>query len=84
MDIYAQITILFLIMLIGGYARKKDILNETLERGLSNFLLNITLPLLVINSFDFNFSKDMFNNIILALIYSIIAFIIAIILWSIL
>lgn len=80
MDIYAQITILFLIMLIGGYARKKDILNETLERGLSNFLLNITLPLLVINSFDFNFSKDMFNNIILALIYSIIAFIIAIIL----
>lgn len=78
MNIYVQISILFLIMIIGIYARKKKILNEELERGLSSFLLNITLPLLVINSFDFNYSKEMFNNIMMALIYSIIAFIIAI------
>ena len=78
MEIYKQIIILFLIIVVGFYARKKNILNEELNKGLSAFLINITLPLLVINSFDFKYSEEMINNIFKALIYSFLAFTITI------
>lgn len=79
MDLYSQIGVLFLIMLVGLYSRKKNILNDELNKGLSTFLMNITLPLLIINSFDFQYSQEMLNNILKALIYSFLAFIITII-----
>lgn len=71
-----QIIILFILMAVGFYARKKMIMNDTLSKGLSNILINIALPALIISSFTFEFSKDMLKNAGLVIIFSIIIHII--------
>ena len=77
MNIVKEITSLFLIMLIGVYGKRKNIINEEINIGLRKILLEITLPLLVINSFSFDFQDEMKRNILIAFIYSIAFFIIA-------
>ncbi|HSN58181.1 MAG TPA: AEC family transporter [Clostridiaceae bacterium] len=67
-----QVIILALIMLIGIIARKKGMLNAEVNSKLSDFLLNITLPCLIVTSFNFEFSAEMMNNIKLIFLYSVI------------
>ena len=78
MSLYIEIGILFLIMGIGFYGKKRKILSEETDKGLSSLLMDITLPLLIISSFNLKYSYEMLNNIIKSLLYSIIAFTIAI------
>ena len=70
MVILNKIIGLFLIILIGVYGTKKEIINEEVNKGLRKILLEITLPLLIINSFTFTFDESMSKNVIMAFIYS--------------
>ena len=72
MIVFNKIIALFLIILIGVYGTKKHIINDDVNKGLRRILLEITLPLLVINSFSFSFDEGMGRNIITAFIYSIL------------
>ena len=74
--IIKQIISLFIIALIGFYGRKKNIIDETLTKGLSKLLLEITLPLLIVSSFSFTFTPSMGSNILKAFIYGLAIFII--------
>lgn len=71
MIVLNKIISLFLIILIGVYGSKKNIINEEINKGLRRILLEVTLPLLVINSFSFEFSDGMGKNVLTAFIYSI-------------
>jgi malate permease and related proteins len=57
-----QVVILFLIMLVGFTAKKRNILNEAAGKKLSELLLYITSPFLIITSFQTPFSRDMLWN----------------------
>jgi len=48
-------------MVVGFFSRKKQYINPSVNRSLSELLINITLPSMIIASFNFKFSKDMFN-----------------------
>lgn len=72
MDAINQVLILSLMMLIGIYARKKSYIDDRVEKGLSTLVLNITLPLLIINSFMLDFDKALIGNAIKILLYSTI------------
>lgn len=72
MLVFNKIISLFLIILIGVYGTRKNIINEEVNRGLRRILLEITLPLLVINSFTFDFSEGMSRNVLSSFIYSIV------------
>ncbi|WP_195468422.1 AEC family transporter [Clostridium sp. D43t1_170807_H7] len=61
---------LFLIMIIGVYGSKKKIITPMINKGLTNILLEITLPCLVISSFIFDMDNQLKNNIIKCFIYS--------------
>jgi Predicted permeases len=78
MSLYSQIGEIFLIMLVGFYGNKKKILNEEINRGLSSLLINITLPLLIINSFNIKYSSEIILNLFKSLGYSFLAFLIVI------
>ena len=67
-----QVIVLFLILLVGFYCRKKNIINETVKKGLSDLLLKVTLPFMIISSFNLSFSKDMLINGGKVLLYSFI------------
>ena len=79
MIIVKEIMSLFSIILIGVYGKRKGIINKEINIGLRKILLEITLPLLVINSFSFDFQDGMKGNLLIAFIYSVAFFIIGII-----
>lgn len=66
-------------MLVGFYSRKRNIINEEINKGLSSFLINITLPLLIIDSFTLQYDEGMIENILITLLFSFIGFIFTII-----
>jgi malate permease and related proteins len=66
-----QVSVLFLIMIIGFIANKLKILTRNTCKNLSELLLNIILPCLIISSFQFKFSTEMLKN---AAIVFVIAF----------
>lgn len=57
-----QVIILFLLILTGFIIRRLGILNHELNKGLSDFLLYVTLPFSIVTSFNVPFSKIMFAN----------------------
>jgi predicted permease len=75
--IITQIVVLFLIIIVGFYARKRNIINSEVNKGLTELLLNITLPFLVITSFNFDFSVDMLFQSGVILVYTVCIFIIS-------
>lgn len=70
---------LFLIILVGVYAAKKRIITKEVNKGLTNILLKITLPCLVVSSFIFDLSDELKDNIIRCFIYSPLVLIISIV-----
>lgn len=57
-----QVTILFLLMMIGFYTAKRRILTQTMLKGFSSFLLNVSLPAMIITAFHMEFSRDMLRD----------------------
>src|SRR5690554_1946026 len=57
-----QVTILFLLMMIGFYTAKRRILTPTMLKGFSSFLLNVSLPSMIITAFHMEFSRDMLRD----------------------
>lgn len=65
-------------MIVGVYARKKDILSKEASKSFSNFLTNVTLPCLLISSFNYSYSQDMIEKARIMFAYSIIIHIVLI------
>ncbi len=65
-----QVIMLFLIILAGFYARKRNIITGDMTGKLSVMLLQITQPMLIISSFNFEFSGEMLRNAVLVLVMS--------------
>ena len=58
-----QILMLFLIIFVGYLLRKKGILNQELSEGLSNLLVEITMPALIISSMAVKLDETLITNI---------------------
>lgn len=70
--IITQVAVLGVLMLVGMVARKTQIINDTISKGLSNILVNIALPAMIISAFEISFSKEMFQKVLLILLISIV------------
>ncbi len=73
-----QVAILFLLILVGFIIRKLELLNRELNKGLSDFLLYVTLPFSIVISFNIPFSKALLSNAAIVLLISIIIHVFAI------
>lgn len=72
-----QILVLFIVMLIGFIARRRNILSKELNKGLTDILLTITVPALIISSFHFKFSEALFKNALIVIVASFIIHIVS-------
>lgn len=54
--------ILLIFLLVGVYARKREILPASVQPHLSNFLVRITLPCMIFHSFQQGFSSTQLRN----------------------
>lgn len=67
---------LFLIMLIGVYGGKRGIINSGVSKGLTDILLEIALPCMIISSFSFPYDEGVKSNVFKTFYYSFIVYII--------
>jgi malate permease and related proteins len=67
---------LFLIMLVGIYGGKKGIINSNVSKGLTDILLEITLPCMIITSFTFTYDEGVKSNVLKTFYYSLAVYII--------
>ena len=66
-----QILVVFLLILVGVYAKKMGIINNESNKGLSSLLLNITLPLYIITSFNLKYSPELLKNLLVIFFFGL-------------
>ncbi|MEA4832269.1 MAG: AEC family transporter [Oscillospiraceae bacterium] len=71
-QVVSQVAILFLTMLCGIYARKRGFVDEKGTKTLSKILVNITSPLLIIDSFQLDFDAEKLSDGLIILAASVI------------
>lgn len=73
-NILNQIIVLFIIMGVGFISAKLKVISKVVNVGLSKILLNITLPFMVISSFNFEFSSKMLKSGLILLVITFIVY----------
>ncbi|MCR1897537.1 AEC family transporter [Irregularibacter muris] len=76
LTIIKSILSLFLVIVVGVYGEKKGIITNRLNRGLTDLLLQIILPFMIVSSFSFSYTNTIKSNVIKTFYYSFFAYII--------
>lgn len=71
-EVIQQVLALMLMMAVGWGLKKKGILTNLVNRSLSDILINVTMPCLIIKSFNVSFSSSLMVNAWNILMYSFI------------
>lgn len=66
---------LFIIILVGVYGSKKGIITNDLNKGLTDILIKIALPFMIVSSFMFTYDDTIKSNVLKTFYYSIGAYI---------
>lgn len=69
-NIFIQVLVLFILILVGYIARKKNLLDEHSTSKLSSLTMSIFLPAMIINSMQIDYSPQMIDNIFKLLLIS--------------
>lgn len=78
LDIVNQVFILILLMGVGFFARKRNLIDDALSKGISELLIIIILPAAIISSFIMEFSKALLSHAFIVFMISIVFHIIMI------
>ena len=70
-----QILVFFLLVGVGFLARKRKLLNDAIQVGISGLILNISIPASILAASDKLFEADKLNNIVFILIGSAVTMI---------
>ncbi|MBS4539428.1 AEC family transporter [Clostridium sp. D2Q-11] len=70
---------LFIIILVGVYGNKKNIITEEINKALINILIQIALPFMILSSFIYTYDDAIKSNVTKTFYYTIIAYVIMII-----
>lgn len=82
--VFYEVLILFILMLAGFIAAKAKILSEDGRKQLSSFIINITLPIVILMSSQMEFTKEKITNSLWLLGMSVVMFVISILISAIL
>lgn len=75
-----QILVLFIIILLGYILRKKELITEELKNGFSNILIQITMPILIIDSIlKIELNQEILKNLAIVTIISLLSYLFIII-----
>lgn len=73
--IIESIIVLFIMILVGLYGSRRNIITDELKKGLINILIQIPLPFMIITSFLHRYDSNIKENIIKTFFYSLVAYI---------
>ena len=69
-----SIIALFIMILVGIYGQRKNIITEEINKGLVNILIQIALPFMVLSSFLYTFDNTIKENVVKTIYYSLGAY----------
>ena len=61
-----QVLVLFILIVIGFVCGKKGLINDTTSKGITNIVLYVVTPCVMITAFQRNFSFELLGNVIIA------------------
>ena len=67
-EIISKVLTFFVLIAIGYILKRTNLVDDLFTKGISRFILYVTLPALIIDSMNFNFSYEMFSNSVILLI----------------
>jgi malate permease and related proteins len=70
-NVIDQVLVLTLMAVVGVVVRKTGVVTDALRKGMVDLLVNVSLPFLIIGSFNFPFSMGMLKNAGVVLGYSV-------------
>ena len=70
-----SIIALFIMILVGIYARRRGIITEEMNKGLVNILIEIALPFMILSSFLYTYDNTIKDKIVKTIYYSLGAYI---------
>lgn len=73
-NIFIQVLVLFILILVGYIARRKNLLDEDSTSKFSSLIMKIFLPCTIISSMQIDYSSEMINKIINLLIISVVMY----------
>jgi len=76
-QILSKVSVLFIVPLIGGFARYKKMLGEDSTRALANIVLVVTLPFLYFYSLSTEFTMELLKTIWVLPVFAILLVVIA-------
>lgn len=65
---------LFIIILVGVYASKKNIITQEINKGLTDILIKIALPFMIVSSFMFTYDESIKSNVLATFYLSLAAY----------
>jgi len=78
--VFNQVLILFLILMVGYIANKLNIIPKSLNKQLSNLIIKVTMPAIILISTQIEFNKENLSNSIWILGMSFVIFVVSVIL----
>lgn len=75
---------LFIMILVGVYGSKRNIITQKINKGLTDILIQIALPFMIVTSFIFTYDANIKSNVLYTFYYSFIAYIIVTVISSLL
>ena len=76
--LFSQTLILFFLLMIGFTIRRLEIVDQHLNDNLTNLIIYVTLPALIINSMNYDFSLERLSQLGMALVSAVFIFLIMI------
>lgn len=71
-DVIISLISLFICMIVGYVLRKRNIINKSFNEGVTGLIMKVTLPCVILNSMQKQYSKDIVLNIIIVFILSVL------------
>ncbi len=68
--VFNRVLVLVIIMVIGFLCRKTNILNDEADKKMSELLFNVTMPLMIIASFQMEYSPELVGGALVVLVFS--------------
>lgn len=73
-NVLVQILVLFILILVGYLCRYKNIINNITTSGLTNLIMTILLPSMIISSMQIDFDYSLIDDIISLILISILMY----------
>jgi len=73
-NVFTQVLVLFILILIGYIATKKNLIDNELSKKLSKLVMTIFLPCMIINSMQLEYNPNILRRIIFLILISLLTY----------